>query len=69
MSAPTNSYLPTPVSVQQGTVDVVSGASGPAKEKEIYNVPYFLAAMQLAIASSTSWAQFQTAMSQLPSTP
>jgi hypothetical protein len=69
MSAPTNSYLPTPVSVQQGTVDVVSGASEPAKEKEIYNLSYFLAAMQSAIASSSSWAAFQTAMAALPPTP
>jgi hypothetical protein len=69
MSAPTNTYLPTPVSVQQGAVTVVTGASEPAKEKERYNLSYFLAAMQQAISSSTTWTQFQTAMAALPPTP
>lgn len=69
MPNPTNSYLPTPVSVQQGTVDVVTGASEPAKEKELYNHSYFLTALQSAIASSSTWAAFQQAMAALPPTP
>ncbi|MFY9983497.1 MAG: hypothetical protein WAK31_02015 [Chthoniobacterales bacterium] len=69
MSAPTNTFLPTPVSVQLPAVDIVTGPSEPGKEQEIYNLSYFLAAMQTAIANSTSWAAFQTAMAALPPTP
>jgi|HubBroStandDraft_6_1064221.scaffolds.fasta_scaffold385185_1 hypothetical protein len=69
MPAPTNSKLPTPVSVTQGTVTVVSGASEPAKEQEIYNLSYFLAAMQTALAGSSTLAAFQAAMAALPQTP
>lgn len=66
MPTPTNSYLPVPVSIQQGTVDVVTGASEPAKEKELYDHSYFLVVMQSAIASSSTWAAFRTAMAALP---
>jgi hypothetical protein len=69
MSAPTNSQLPVPVSVTQGSITVVSGASEPAKERAIYNHSAFMAAMQSALANSSTYATFQTAMAALPSTP
>jgi hypothetical protein len=69
MSAPTNTYLPTPVSVQQGAALIVTGASEPAKEKEIYNLSYFLTAMQAALAANTTYAGFAAAMLALPQNP
>jgi hypothetical protein len=69
MPVPTNSKLPAPVSVQQGSITVVSGASEPAKEQELYNLSYFLASMQSALAGSATFAAFQTAMAALPSNP
>jgi hypothetical protein len=69
MPAPTNSKLPAPVSVQQGSITVVTGASEPAKEQALYNHSYFLAAMQTALANSATFAAFQTAMAALPPTP
>ena len=69
MPAPTNSPLPTPVSVQQGSIRVVTGASEPAKEAAIYNHSYFLAAMQAALVANTTYAGFAAAMLALPQTP
>jgi hypothetical protein len=69
MPAPTNSPLPTPVSVTQGAVTVVSGASEPAKEQELYNLSYFLAAMQTALKNAATFAAFQASMAALPPTP
>jgi hypothetical protein len=69
MPLPTNSPLPTPVSVQQGSIRVVTGASEPSKEQALYNHSYFLAAMQAALAGSSTFAAFQTAMAALPQTP
>ena len=69
MSAPTNSLLPVPVSLQQGSVTVVSGASEPAKEQELYNLSSFLAAMQLALKNAATFAAFQASMAALPPTP
>jgi hypothetical protein len=69
MSAPVNSKLPVPVSVTQGSITVVSGASEPAKEAAIYNHSAFLAAMQTALASNTTYAGFAAAMLALPQTP
>jgi hypothetical protein len=68
MSA-TNSKIPAPVSVTQGTVTVVSGPSEPMKEAEIENLSAFLSQMQAAIAASTTYAAFQTAMAALPQNP
>lgn len=67
--SPTNSKLPAPVSVIQGTVTVVSGPSEPMKEAEIENLSAFLAAMQAALAANTTYAGFAAAMLALPATP
>jgi hypothetical protein len=69
MPTPTNSKLPVPVSVTQGSITVVSGPSEVMKEQEIYNLSYFAAALQSAIAASTTWSEFQTACASLPANP
>ena len=69
MPTPTNSKLPVPVSVTQGSITVVSGPSEVMKEQEIYNLSYFLAAMQSALAANTTYAGFAAAMLALPQNP
>ncbi len=69
MPTPTNTDLPAPTSVQQGVVTIKTGSNPPASEAELYNLSYFLSAMQAAIAASTTYAQFAAAMLALPQNP
>jgi hypothetical protein len=69
MPTPTNSLLPAPTSVTQGTITVKTGSNPTASEAELYNLSYFMAAMQTALANSSTFAAFQSAMAALPATP
>jgi hypothetical protein len=67
--ASTNSKIPAPVSVQQGSVTIVSGPTESMKEAELLNLSAFLGQMQAAIAANSTYAGFAAAMLALPATP